>query len=298
MIQFRPTTPEDQSELETLLLTVWNGDEGAVAYHGRGRRPGLLASIESEVIGYCATWRSKLHPTHAYVGVHVHPHWRGQGIGSRLWREITAGVTGTLKSATSDGQRQGQRFLERHGLKVSVWTHQPRLSLASLPDPENWVQHTLALGFELLPMTNLHGEKVQAELLHLHRGVYAHTHEHDPVTVDVMDEEDFLGDDLVPEWLFVARKNGVLAGVSSVRLDEPLPMLGWFGVTRAFVPVGRELTLALTGLALQSAARDGVNELTAELDSPDPNAMHLLRELPWQPERVWLTFTSVERLDI
>ena len=188
------------------------------------------------------------------------------------------------------------RFLERRGLRVSVETHMPLLVASDLSELEvtGWVDEATSLGFELLPMTALSGAAVRHQLTRLHLDVYAHTHEHDPPTEETEEEAeaDFLGDDLVPEWLFVARKGAVLAGVSSVRLDSPLPMLGWFGVTKDFAGVGAPLTLALTGLAVQAAGRAGVTELTAELDSPDPNAMQLFRVLPWQPGRLWVTFTE------
>ena len=155
-----------------------------------------------------------------------------------------------------------------------------------------WVAGAEAAGFVLRPMSALTGEDVRRRVTQLHLDVYTHTHEHDPPSPETSEEaeSDFLGDDLRPEWLWVAEKGGVLAGVSSVRdMGDPAEAeLGWFGVTREFAGQGRILTLALTGLALQSAANE-TTSVTPELDSADPNALHLLRELPWQTGRVWLT---------
>ena len=170
----------------------------------------------------------------------------------------------------------------------------PTLNPATL-DAEvvrGWVAEAEAAGFALRPMSALLGEEVRRRVTQLHLDVYAHTHEHDPPSLETPEEAeaDFLGDDLRPEWLWVAEKGGVLAGVSSVRDigDPEKAELGWFGVTRDFAEHGRTLTLALTALALHSAAGE-VTRVTPELDSADPNALHLLRAFPWEAGRVWLT---------
>lgn len=295
MLTFRPTTEADRPHLAELLAAVWQGGEGGAAYHGGGRRAGWLAHDGENVVGYGHLWHSTLHPTYAYVGVHVHLDWRGQGIGGRLWETVTVGVEKPLKAKTYATQRATRRFLERRGLTLSVETHEPMLALADLGDPAAAVAEAERLGFRLLPMTAFTPELTR-QLLPLHREVYRHTHLHDPAQVEVMDEEDFLGDDLYPDWLYVAEKSGELAGVASVRCtDEPdTGDLGWFGVTEQFAAVGDRLTLALTVSALQAARVGGVRTISAELDSADPNALHLYRALPWIPEKVWLTFTSQE----
>lgn len=292
MLTIRPTQPSDLANVQHFLKAVWDRNPGGVAYHGVGRRPGLVAEVNGQLVGYAHTWRSTLHPTHAYVGVHVHPSFRGQGIGLTLWQAVTRDMSGSVKVKTYDSQTDGVRFLRARGLTLSVETHEPTLNPAdlSIEEVRQWVREAQALGFEVLSLTSL--SDTRDELSRLHELVYLHTHEHDPAQPGVLDADDFLGDDLVPEWLFVARKDGVLAGVSSVRRDSPWPMLGWFGVTKACSAVGAPLTLALTGLAIQAAGRAGVTELTAELDSADPNALHLLQVLPWRPDRVWFTFTG------
>lgn len=291
-MKFRATQEEDLAALKQLLQVVWQGDDGGAAYHGNGQRPGLVAEVNGQLIGYAHQWRSELHPTHAYVGVHVHPSFRRQGVGLALWNAITDGISGSVKVKTFDSQLAGVQFLRARGLELTVETHEPTLHTAqvALASVQHWAKTVQELGFELLPMTAF--RHTTEELTRLHELVYLHTHEHDPAQAGVLDADDFLGDDLVPEWLFVARKDGVLAGVSSVRHDFPLAMLGWFGVTKEFAALGAPLTLALTGLAIQAAGRAGITELTAELDSADPNAVHLLQALPWRPDRVWVTFTG------
>lgn len=277
---------------------MWAGDEAAITYHGSGRAPGVVALEDGRLIGYASLRRGVRHPTHRYVGVHVHPTWRQRGIGSALWKAVTAGVGGSLKTATYADQSQAVRFLERRGLRVRVETHQPTLDPAALDgaDVEGWAAAARARGYELLPLTALDGPEVRRELVRLHRDVYAYAHRHDPPAEASLEEAeaDFLGNDLRPAWLWVARRAGQQAGVSSVRTaDHPARAeLGWFGVTAEHRGDGEVLTLALTGLALQAAGADGVREVTSELDSADPNAPVLLSALPWQPGRVWLTLVS------
>ncbi|WP_278912188.1 GNAT family N-acetyltransferase [Deinococcus wulumuqiensis] len=292
MVSFRPTTETDRIQLAALLATVWKGEEGGAAYHGGGRRAGWLAYAGEDVVGYGQLWHSVLHPTYAYVGVHVHPDWRGQGIGGHLWKTVTSGADKPLKAKTYATQRPAVRFLERHGLTCTVQTHEPTLALAHLSDPAA-ITEAKQLGFRLLPMTALPSE-LGRQLLPLHREVYRHTHLHDPAQVDVMDEEDFLGDDLCPDWLFVAEKGNELAGVASVRRSDAPDMgeLAWFGVTERFAATGQPLTLALVTAALQAARVGGVRMVNAELDSADPNALHLWHTLPWIPGKTWLTLAE------
>lgn len=292
----RPTTPDDAADLSALLRAAWNADDDAVAYHGGGRVVEIAALEDGQLTGYASLRRGTLHPAHLYVGVHVHPQARQRGVGAALWEAVTAGVSGSLKTATSADQPQAVRFLERRGLCVSVETHQPTLDLAALDAAkvEGWSAAARSPGFDLLPMTALGGPEVNGQLAELHRRVYTHTHQHDPPAAQVLAKVDFLGDDLNPAWLWVARRGGELAGVASVRTtaDPAWAELGWFGVTAEHAADGAALTLALTALALQAAGTDGVQEVSAELDSADPNAALLLSALPWQPGRVWLTLTS------
>lgn len=119
----RPTTLADQPALASLLQSVWGDNIGAIAYHGRGRRPGVVAEHSGELLGYAHRWRSALHPTYSYVGVHVRPQARGRGVGRQLWQEVTRGVPGPFKAKTDAGQVAGIRFLEERGLRLSVTTH-------------------------------------------------------------------------------------------------------------------------------------------------------------------------------
>lgn len=298
MFFLRPTQPHDAEGILALLNVVWNSDGDAIAYHGRGRVPGVVALDGERVIGYASLQHGVLHPTHAYLGIHVHPEERRRGVGSALWDEVTANVSASLKAATYADFSDAVRFLERRGLHVSVETHLLTLDLASWSgaEVEGWAGAARKLGYELLPMTSLDGTDIRCDLARLHQEVYTYSHQHDlPAEQSLEDAEaDFLGDDLTPAWLWTAWREGKAAGVASVRTTaHPADgNLGWFGVPAAHAADGAALTLALTGLALQTAREDGVQKVTAELDSADSNALQLLWALPWQRGRVWLTLTS------
>lgn len=199
----RPSTPDDAPDLSMLLQAVWNGDAEAIAYHGGGRVPGVVALENGRFVGYASLRRGTLHPRHLYVGVHVHPQARQREVGAALWEAVTADASGSLKTATSAHQPQTVRFLERRGLRVCVETHQPTLDPAALDGAavKDWVGTARARGYDLFPMTALSGADVRRDLAGLHRRVYTHTHQHDPPAAGVLAEVDFLGDDLNPAWL-------------------------------------------------------------------------------------------------
>lgn len=299
MANLRATSANDLSALTELLGLVWNADVEAIAYHGGGRVSGVVALKDGQIVGYASAQRKALHARHTYVGVHVHPGERGQGIGAALWSEVTASVPGSLKTALYDGDPVARSFLERRGLRVSVETHHPTLNLARLDQDElqRWKAEAQALGYELLPMTALDGLDRWNDVARLHAEVYAHSHQHDPPAPAALAGVDFLDDDFNPAWLWLARKDGVLAGVSSILpgAEATQGELGYFGVPTAFAEDGAALTLALTAAALQAAGQAGVATIDAELDSADPNALALWNALPWQPGRVWLTLTSASR---
>ncbi|UTA51338.1 GNAT family N-acetyltransferase [Deinococcus radiodurans] len=179
MLTLRPTSPGDGHALAELLAVVWAGQENGAAYHGGGRRPGVVAVCAGKLVGYGQLWHSRLHPTYAYAGVHVHPQWRGQGIGGELWNAVTKDVEQPLKAKTYATQSAAVRFLQRRGLRVSVETLEPMLWPADLEDVTPWVRAAEQLGFVLRPMTEL-SDELRTQLLPLHREVYAHAHLHDP----------------------------------------------------------------------------------------------------------------------
>lgn len=293
MLTLRATRPNDPPHLRELLDEVWGGDLGAVTYHGLGRRAGLVAEDQGRLVGYGHQWRSDLHPTYTYVGVHVHPDWRGRGVGAALWDGVLPGQVGPLKAKTYAAQTEGTRFLQRRGLTLSVETHDALLDTSAVLDEQvrQWVARVADLGFTVVPMTELDGAGL-AGLGALHDRVYVQAHRHDPAVPGILKAADLVGDDVVPEWMFVVRREEELAGVASVRLDEPRPVLGWCGVTDAFAAVGADLTKAVTGLAVQAAARAGVEQIGAELDAVDAVSATLLDSLPWQTGPIWQTFTT------
>ncbi|QLG10735.1 GNAT family N-acetyltransferase [Deinococcus sp. D7000] len=296
LVTLRATVPEDLPAIMRLLNADWNGDGEAIAYHGGGRVLGVVAMKGRRIVGYASAQRKALHPRHTYIGVHVHPDERGQGIGAALWNEVTAALPGSLKTALCDDDPVARHFLGCRGLRVSVETYQPTLELAHLnwSELERWKAEAQALGYELLPMTAPDGPEAWHDVIRLHAEVYAHSHRHeapDPATLAGLD---FLDDDFNPAWLWLARKDGVLAGVSSIlpNAETTQGELGYFGVPAAFGGDGPALTVALTAAALQAAARGGISSIEAELDSADPNALALWSALPWTPGRGWLTLIS------
>lgn len=231
MVTLRETGVEDQAALLNLLHCVWHEDKGAVSYHRRGGASGCVAEVGGVVVGYAHSGKSSLHPTHIYIGVHVHPDFQGCGIGTALWNALKSGLTGSLKTATYATETAALTFLQRCDFRVSVETYRPTLNPQHLNAAQGrtWRAEAQALGFELLSMTALSGADLRPKLTQLHLDVYAHTHEHDPPNLEILEEDDFLGDDLNPAWPWVARQHGELVGVSSVRLtDDPgCGELGW-----------------------------------------------------------------------
>lgn len=294
MITIRPTIPDDQAQLQDLLAAVWNDDTSAMAYYGNGKRAGFVLEDEQKIVGYGCVWSSHLHPTYTYLGIHIVQEKQNQGLEKILFEALKQEAIAPFKIKLYDYQTATIEVLQQLGFVKSVTTHLPILHLDSVLSEkiEIWRNQAIAKGFEIMSMPQALNQYSMQDMLVLHDQVYAYSHRHDPSTLGYLDKDDFLGEDLVPDWLYIASKNGELAAVSSVRKDTPLPMLGWFGSNAKYAEDGEILTLLLTALSLEAAAKAGVKTVTVELDDVDNNAVAILNNFAWQEQPKWLTFTT------
>lgn len=265
-----------------------------MAYYGNGKRAGFVLEDEQKIVGYGCVWSSHLHPTYTYLGIHIVQEKQNQGLEKILFEALKQEAIAPFKIKLYDYQTATIEVLQQLGFVKSVTTHLPILHLDSVLSEkiEIWRNQAIAKGFEIMSMPQALNQYSMQDMLVLHDQVYAYSHRHDPSTLGYLDKDDFLGEDLVPDWLYIASKNGELAAVSSVRKDTPLPMLGWFGSNAKYAEDGEILTLLLTALSLEAAAKAGVKTVTVELDDVDNNAVAILNNFAWQEQPKWLTFTT------
>ncbi len=102
----------------------------------------------------------------------------------------------------------------------------------------------------------------------------------------------FLGDDLIPEALFVATFERQPVALASLRRADRSQAfeLGWVGVSHRHQERAPELTLALVGRCI-AYARDRDTVIDIEVDEEDRHLWRLVSELPLNAEPDWLTFT-------
>ncbi len=299
-LQIRPALETDQAAIDGVLESVWGEDHGTRGYFKPRleTNPTFVASLESRVVGFASVRGNAVHPTRDYVGVNVHPAFRARGIGAALFAALE-GVFETrgkpLQTATMETQARARRFLERHSFKEIMRTHTPTFDPRTIRlEPfQSALKRIETLGLEVRSVAELgHSSELEARLARLHHTIYRDTHTWNP-TADMTFEislETFMGEDVIPEAMFVALLDGEPIGVSSLRGDSDELELAWFGVTSSLPELGPDAVLALVGRCLEYAVARGAPSVTGEFDSLDPLAVQVLETLRIEPGAAWLTF--------
>lgn len=310
MAMMRAWTPADAEGVAALLAAVWADEPGTLplfAVHGRPRdgREGFARTVVAEaggaLVGVGTVRSSWLHPARWRVAVHVAAPNRRRGIGSRLLAalvgEMPADDPRPWQAATRASDAAGRAFLARHGFRPLMRTRIGVLDPAALrPEDRRAIdaatRRVEAAGYRI-GAGRTDRAAARASLAALHAEIYRLAHAWNPPTplAEQVAAELFLGDDLLPDEVVVARFGGAAIGVASLRrADDPAAVeLGWVGVVGEHRTVADDLVLALVGVCLRRAAAAGWR-VEVEVDAADAPLWRLVDGWPVALEADWLTF--------
>ena len=299
MPQMKPALETDRGAIDGVLEAVWDTDHTAQSYFRPrlGVNPAFVALVKDRVIGFSSVRGNAWHPTRDYVGVNVHPAFQARGIGKALFAALEAVLVArgkALQTATMETQPRAKPWLEALGFSEIMRTFTPVFDPRAIHlEPfQSAFRRIEKSGLELRSLAELgRSRELEARLVRLHHTIYRDTHTWNP-TAEMTPEdalETFMGQDLIPEAMFVSLQDGEPVGVSSLRGDSELE-LAWFGLSPSHQELGMDVPLALVGQCLEYARRIGATNMSGEFDSLDPTATLVLETLRIERGAAWLTF--------
>jgi GNAT superfamily N-acetyltransferase len=311
-LAIRPWAAWDAPAVDALLANIWGHDPPslrAFSKHGSPRdetdafRRTLVATSDGRLVGVATAWENPLHPARWRLVAHVDPGLRRRSVGSALFGRLLAEVAPCgprpWQSATGADDDAGRAFLAHHGFRPLMRTRLGEVNPAALGESV-WAAldaanaAATAAGYHIVALPDLAaGASLRPSLASLHAEIYRQTHNWNPPAALSADDARrlFLGDDLIPESLFVALADDRPVGVASLRRGESPEdrELGWIGIGQGHHHRANTLIAALLGRCL-THAQTSSGPVRVEVDEADWHLWRMLDGLPvrWEPD--WLTF--------
>jgi GNAT superfamily N-acetyltransferase len=296
-LKIRQAATGDAAGIETLLESVWNDDDDAKAYFEPDLKTGLnFVALEGDVVVGLATIQTRAwHPTRDYVGVHVHPEHRARGLGAQLYEALLPLMKDrarALQTAKTETEVQTKPWLEARGFQEIMRTYTPRVD----PRAVNLAPFTAAMrglsdGVRIVTLEE-HSDLTDT-VAELHHHIYTETHTWNPTATFPLERlrRVYIGEDLIPEAMFVALDGDRPIGVASLRPgdDSSTLELAWTGILRDAGKNRLEILDALISHCLEYAVNANAT-IMGEFDSLNPDAMHILEMLGVERGTAWLTF--------
>ncbi len=284
MLEIHPYQNSNQAAVTNLLETVWQGEISYVSRISRFNFAAFVALEQAVVIGYASLFTNPNHPERDYIGIHIHPTYQRQGIGSKLFTALEPFFRQHRKIQTITPFASSQLFLRQHGFDELMKTYSPILEIQkTIP-----IEYQLPNGFQLETMSNT--QFTQLEIAQLHASIYSEQHIWNPTTP--FDDQTALKtfmDDAVAEAMFLITHQGKAIALLSLRGEAPELELAWFGVLNAHAAHRTMLTRVLLNAAIEYAQKHKITHILAELDSLIPEAALALELLPFEPCTPWVT---------
>lgn len=321
-IRICPYAEADAERLSRLRTAIWGTDPTALRFYrfgpdreGDGFHRTLVAEAGGRIVGFGSLWVNRFHPYALYVGIGVHPVWRGCGVGTSLLRDLED-MNGSRLPMQTSAWEQGPgagAFLARAGFQEVRRTYMPvlQLGLVDTDDYRGLLDQCCQAGYKICSLADLAGEPDRnRQVADLCREIYIATHQVNPPgrLTPAEWEELVFGEPLLEEASFVARRDGAYAAVALLHPGEEPGTVeaGWRGVAAWHRGAGgpgtgepgtgepgteeHALMMALSISQVARAQAQGWICLQAEVDSTDPWALMMLDALPFDPAPAWVTY--------
>lgn len=301
MLSVVPYRVEFESECQTLLRDIFGDDVQTMGYYRLSRTSGTyVARLNGCAVGLGVAWNNKMHPSAARCAVAVHPIYRQQGIGGKLFDSIRKS-TGQMPLTTSlwETHFQGMRFALKHGFKEFRRTYTSSLSISdlNLSSYRELVDETVQDGYRIVPMSLITDSEQRRYIASLCKNMYTETHQDNP-PVELTDAEWLemtFADDLIQQGSFVIIHDNEVKAVSLLHegRDRGTLEFGWRGIAESHRCKEQNLLRMMAFTQVEFAVSHGAEVMLLECDSTDRLSQYVLELLPFAPSPAWITLKTV-----
>ncbi|WP_270354315.1 GNAT family N-acetyltransferase [Microbacterium testaceum] len=280
-MHFRALTEDDPDAApdwwadRTLAADRWRGDETRSAVVERA----------GEVVAAGAMWTSRVHDTHAWLEIVVHPDHRRRGIGTALARHLSSlrvrDIPFTARGYVDD---PALRFADALGATTMQIVPPARVELAR--------RTALRSHVRVQPLSGVPRERVEAA----HAALYSWTHETwSPTREDFADalNEDLWDEVDVDASAVAVDDRGVLLALALAYLDSEPPLIV-AETTARDVPDGERLVEGCIRRSMDVLARRGLSTVDFDGHVSDPHFLPVLARL--QPSGRWFRLVAIPGL--
>lgn len=313
-MHLRAVQPADYARLAAIAAAIdphetrgadWYRDRDA-NWNPRLRRYRLVAERDGVVVGWGEASQGwwAYHPRKFRVRLEVDPAFQRQGVGSRLYAELTAYVAAhwnpiQLAAEASEERPWSIAFLEHRGFVEAHrrWDATLDLQQAQLERLSSAVTRVTGLGLAMVTVAEerlRRGERFDHDVYAFEQRVYLDEPGYDPE--GTLQFEEFVDFELGPKSAidagsFVALDGERMVGISRLRRDSRgagILHVGFTGVDAAYR--GRGIALALKLLTVDFARRAGYAMIRTENDASNAPMLHINRALGFELEPALIIF--------
>ncbi len=306
---------ETESEYKALASLLSEDQEGQTliadairhcdAIHNPGSHQRLVAEIDGQIVAYGTYGQSIWYPATGVfdILIDVDPEFRGQGIGSDLYKLLLADLEGhspkTLKARARESESDAIRFLENRGFTLKMQEPLFALDLLTFDDShyESIANEMNSLGISFLSLAELcHSDPdwlrkwwdLEWEILQ------DMPSDEPPVRRSLEKfENDIQHPAIIPEAFFFAVDGNQLVGISGLtRQDERTVQADLTWVIPSHQRKNIELALKLR--TIDYAHQNGATYILDDAFEGDPG-YKLNLELGFQHLPPWLVFEKVKK---
>jgi GNAT superfamily N-acetyltransferase len=301
MLSVVPYQVEFQTECQTLLRDIFGDDLQTVGHYRLSATSGTyVARLKGRAVGLGVAWNNKMHPSATRCAVAVHPIYRQQGIGGKLFDAIRK-YTSQMPLTTSvwETQFQGMRFALKHGFREFRRTYTVSLSISdlNLSPYRELVDDTEQNGYRIVPMSLITDSEQRRCIASLCKSMYAETHQDNP-PIELTEAEWMemtFADDLIQQGSFAVIHDNEIKAVSLLHegSDRGTMEFGWRGISESHPLREQDLVRMMAFTQIEFAVSHGAEVMLLECDSTDRLSQYVLELLPFAPSPTWITLKTV-----
>jgi GNAT superfamily N-acetyltransferase len=314
VVTLRPVEPVDYGRLAAIATAIephetrgpeWYRERDA-NWNARLLRYRLVAERDGLVVGWGEVSQGwwAYHPRKFRLRLDVHPAFQRQGVGSKLYSELTDHVRAhwnpiQIAAEVSELRPWSIAFLEHRGFVEAQrrWDAALEVERANVERLVSAVERVAAQGLAIVTVAEeraRRGERFDRDVYAFEQRVYLDEPGYDPegsLQFDQFVDFELGPNSAVDAGSFVALDGERMVGISRLRRDsrgERILHVGFTGVEASYR--GRGIALALKLLTVDFARREGYAAIRTENDASNAPMLHINRSLGFELEPASIIF--------